>query len=84
MDMPIMVMAVTYRKPGGLYKLFKKHPNAALHIGKPVCINKELDKNDAIADLMNRCRLEMINLIGLKSEEENQKLIDTIPTYEVV
>ena len=84
MDMPILVMAVTYRKPGGLYKLFKKHPNAALHIGKPVCINKELNKNDAIADLMNRCRLEMISLIGLKSEEENQKLIDTIPTYEVV
>lgn len=76
MDLPILPMAVTYRKPKFIYKVFKKHPNATLNIGEPIVINKSLNKQDSIIDLMNRCHLETIKLIGLESEEENKEVID--------
>ena len=82
MDLAVMPLAVKYRKPKGLYRLFKKHPNATLYIGKPVLINKELNKTEAIEDLMNRCHLAMVNLLGIESEEENSKIISQLPTYE--
>ena len=82
-DMPILPMAVVYRRPKWLYKLFKKHPNATLNIGEPIEINKELSPKEAIDDLMARCHLSLINLVGLKSEEENSEVIKMLPTYEV-
>ena len=82
MDMPILPMAVKYRKPK-LNKPFKKHPNATLFIGSPIKVNKELAKNDAIDDLMARSHLALINLVGIESEEENLKIINSLKTYDV-
>ncbi len=82
-DMPVLPMAVTYRKPRGIYKLFKKHPNAMLSIGKPLQTNKCLSKNEAIDDLAARCHLAVANLAGIESEEENRKIIESLPTYHV-
>lgn len=74
MNMPILPMGVKYRKPKGLYKLVKKHPNAKLSIGEPLLINKDLPKKEAIIDLANRARLSVMNLIGIESEEENNQV----------
>ena len=73
-DMPILPMAVTYRKPKGIYKIFKKHPNAKIEIGEPLSINKELSKADAILDLKERTRMSVLHMMRIENEEENNKI----------
>ncbi len=76
--MPILPMGVSYRKPRGIYKLFKKHPNAKIVIGKPLLVNYELDKKDAIEDLAIRAQREVMNLIGIKDSKENNKIRELV------
>ena len=73
-NLPVLPMAVTYRENKGIYKLFKKHPNACLNIGEPVQIDYSLPKKEAIIDLEKRCHLSLIKLVGIDSEEENEKI----------
>ena len=79
-DMPVLPMAVKYRKPNFIYRLFKKHPNATLLIGEPIVPNRSLEYRERIDDLMKRSRLEMMNLLGL-DENTNQQVIESLPTY---
>ena len=81
-DMPILPMVVKYRKPNWLWGIFKKQPNATLVIGKPIVADKSLDKIECQQDMCNRCRLSMMNMLGL-DEETNQELRETLPTYGV-
>ena len=81
--MPLLPMVVTYRAPKGLYKLFKKHPNATLHIGEPIQINYELDETEACRDLAKRTHEAMVHLAGIPDEETNKKIIDSLPKYHV-
>lgn len=81
-NMPILPTVVKYRKPKGLYRLFKKQPNATLIIGAPIKPDFELEKNERITDLCNRCRVKMMNMLGL-DEESNEKLRASLPTYHV-
>ena len=81
-DMPILPMVVKYRKPKFLYRLFKKQPNATLHIGYPVMPNYELDKELRAKDVCERTRREMMNLLGL-DEKRNQEVINSLPKYHV-
>ena len=81
-NMPILPMVVKYRRPGFLYRIFKKHPNATLLIGEPMFANYDLDKNESVIDFTHRVRVAMMNLLGL-NEEENQELINSLPTYHV-
>ena len=80
---PILPMAVTYRKPKGIYKLFKKQPNATIAIGKPLMANYELDRKDAIEDLLVRSRLSVMNLMGIENEQENEEIRNSLKTYHV-
>ena len=75
-------MVVKYRKPNFVWRIFKKHPNASLLIGQPVMPDYSLDKNERIIDMLNKCRTEMMNLLGL-DEKSNQELIDSLPKYHV-
>ena len=81
-DFPILPMVVKYRKPNALYRLFKKHPNASLLIGKPVVPDYSLDEKERAIDMQNKCREEMLSLLGL-DEKSNQELIDSLPKYHV-
>ena len=81
-NMPILPMVVKYRRPNFIYRIFKKHPNASLLIGYPVVPNLALEKNESIKDMCERCRKEMMNLLGL-DEKTNQELIDYLPKYHV-
>lgn len=81
--LPVLPMAVVYRKPKGVYRLFKKHPNARLNIGAPVFADYSLQKNDAVHDLEKRVHLEMVRLVGFRDEEENRAAIEKLPTYHV-
>ena len=80
---PILPMAVSYRKPKGIYKLFKKQPNATIAIGKPLMANYELDRKDAIEDLLVRSRLSVMNLMGIENEQENEEIRNSLKTYHV-
>lgn len=71
---PVLPMAVTYRPAKGLYKLFKKHPNATIRIGKPQCIDYSLPKSEAISDLRDRIQLEVMKLANINSVEENNEI----------
>ena len=81
-NLPILPMVVKYRRPNWLWRIFKKHPNAKLIIGEPVVPNLDLDEKERIEDMHLRCRLSMMNLLGL-DEESNQKLRESLPTYHV-
>lgn len=81
-DLPVLPMVVKYRPNNFLYRLFKKHPNASLLIGEPITPNYLLDTRDRILDMMNRCRVAMMNLLGL-DENSNKELIDSLPKYHV-
>ncbi len=73
-NLPILPMAVTYRANKGIYKLFKKHPNATLNIGEPIKADYNLDKKESIANFTSKCHLALIKLVGLENEEENREI----------
>ena len=79
---PVLPMIVKYRRPKGLYRLFKKHPNATLHIGEPLVPNLELSLRESVHDLEARCRASMLDLLGL-TEEENELVRAKLKTYHV-
>lgn len=83
LNKPILPMAVKYRKPKGIYRLFKKAPNATIFIGKPLVANYSLNKKEAIADLTNRSRLAVMNLMDIKDEQENNEIKSQLKTYHV-
>ena len=81
-NLPILPMVVKYRRPNWLWRIFKKQPNAKLIIGEPQCPDLDLEFNERVEDLHHRCKVEMMNLLGL-DEESNQKLRDSLPQYHV-
>ncbi len=79
-NLPILPMVVKYRRPNWLWRIFKKQPNAKLIIGEPVVPNLDLEEKARIEDMHRRCKVEMMNLLGL-DEESNQELRDKLPKY---
>lgn len=79
-NLPILPMVVKYRKPNFVWRIFKKHPNAKLIIGEPVVPDIALDTKERINDLHDRCRNEMMSLLGL-DEHSNEELRKSLPTY---
>ena len=81
-NLPILPMVVKYRRPNFIYRIFKKHPNAKLMIGEPVVPDLSLDEKERIMDMHNRCKLSMMNMLGL-DEESNEEVRKSLPTYKV-
>ena len=81
-DTPVLPMVVKYRRPKGLYRLFKKHPNATLIIGAPLLPNHDLPIRESISDLAKRTRASMLSMLGL-SEEENEYVRSRLKTYHI-
>lgn len=79
--MPILPMAVKYRPNRGIYKLFKKHPNATIIIGEPLMPDLSLPKDRAIDDLCHRSRMAVMDLLGIDSEERNTEIRQSFATY---
>ncbi len=79
-NLPILPMVVQYRKPNFAWRIFKKHPNAKLIIGEPVVPDATLETKERINDLLDRCRNEMMSLLGL-DEQSNEELRKSLPTY---
>ena len=73
-DLPILPMGVRFREPKGLYRLFKKSACASLTIGEPILANKNLERNEAIDDFKLRTFNATLHLLGIKDQEENQRI----------
>lgn len=78
---PVLPMAVKYRENRGIYKLFKKHPNAEIRIGEPLLPDPRLPKKEATEDLCDRTRRAVMALLGIDSEEKNTLIRNHFPTY---
>lgn len=75
-DVPVVPMGISFREPKGIYKLFKKEPCATLHIGAPEYPDRTLNKSEGAQELSDRCRLAMMRLVGIESEEQNRELME--------
>ena len=71
---PIVPMRINYRKPVGLYKLFKRHsPCITLKIGEPVYHDFLLERQKAVVDLQKRSEEKMSELVIEKNINDLQK-----------
>ena len=72
---PIIPVAISYREPKGIYKLFKKYPNLTVHIGEPLFPDTTKTGKSVEQDLTTRARTSVMKMMGIQSEEENQKMM---------
>ena len=73
---PLVPLAISYRKPRGLYRVFKKYPNLTVHVGEPLFADEKLGHREAAENLTMRARLCVMNMVGIKDEKENQRIMD--------
>ena len=76
---PLIPIAISYREPWGLYRLFKKYPNLTVNIGEPLLPDQNLNQKEAAKDLTERARQSVMKMMGIDSEE-NQKLMQMYKT----
>lgn len=73
---PILPLAFSYRQPKGIYALFKnKEPLITIHVGELQYADYELDMPHAVEELRDRCRMIMMKMVGIESEEENNRIM---------
>lgn len=62
---PVIPLAISFRPPKGLFKLWKRHgaPCVTIEIGEPLFPNNELDKNSAIEELKNQAYQSVKNML---------------------
>lgn len=75
-NVPVIPLALSYRAPKGIYRLFKKEPCVTVHIGKPVYADKSLSRRQAITKLTDDVRTAVMKLLNIDSEEENSELMN--------
>lgn len=61
---PILPSVVTFREPGGLYKIFKRKPCIQLTVLDPIYPNTKAPKAEEIQRLKELCRQQMQNHIN--------------------
>jgi 1-acyl-sn-glycerol-3-phosphate acyltransferase len=66
-NIPVIPMALSYRPPRGLYKLFKKnYPLLTLRIGDPILPDMSLPRKETVNLLRARCHKSMVELAGIR------------------
>lgn len=74
-NVPVIPLAITYRPPKGIYKLFKKEPCTTVHIGEPIMPDKNLSRKEAVAKLASNAHLAVVHMMGIKDEKENEEIL---------
>jgi 1-acyl-sn-glycerol-3-phosphate acyltransferase len=62
-QMPVVPIRIIFRKPDGVWKLFKRKPCFTLVIGEPVYPDPLLSPKAALEDIQGRVRESMISLL---------------------
>ncbi|MDR2797453.1 MAG: 1-acyl-sn-glycerol-3-phosphate acyltransferase [Treponema sp.] len=66
-QIPVIPMAFSYRRPRGLYKLFKKnYPLITLRIGEPILPDLQLPRKTAVNLLREQCHKRIVELAGIR------------------
>ena len=82
-DKPIVPVAYSFRERKGLSKLiFRKDPFVTAHIGEPIYPDKNLPKREAVDKLNEQARTKIMEMVGISSEEENQRIMNEYYKYE--
>ncbi|QQO08028.1 lysophospholipid acyltransferase family protein [Breznakiella homolactica] len=64
--LPVIPMAFSYRKPAGLFRLFKgKYPFITLRIGEPLFPDTNLNRKEAVIRLREECHRAIVELAGI-------------------
>lgn len=72
---PIFPVGFSFRERKGLYKLYAKtRPLITMTYGEPIFPDLTLDKKESIKQLNKSVRDSVMNLCGIKNEEENDEL----------
>jgi 1-acyl-sn-glycerol-3-phosphate acyltransferase len=67
-NVPIIPMAISYRKPTGIYKLLgKKKPLLTLRVGHPILPDYGLDRKSAINMMLHKSHASMCALAGIEN-----------------
>lgn len=67
-DIPIIPMAISYRKATGIYKLWNKNtPLITLNIGEPIFADKSLNRKASIEKLLQESHKAVCLLAGIKN-----------------
>ena len=78
---PIIPMAISFRPPKGLRKLFNKKPCADLNIGEPIFPDKTLSPNEAIEKMHAQAYHEMQVLAGINPGDATYNTNQNIDEY---
>jgi|GEM_PF-842693 len=82
-DRPIVPIGYSFRERTGLSRLWhKKHPYVTVHICPPIWPDKTKEKRVAVEELTNQARMAIMHAVGIKDEEENQRIMDEHYKYE--
>ncbi len=80
---PVVPVGYSFRERKGLAKFFnRKDPFVDVHIGEPIYPDNTLPKKESIDLLNKQCRESIMKMVGISSEEENEKIIKEYYTYE--
>ena len=76
-DKPIVPVGYSFRERTGISKLWqRKHPFVTVHISEPIWPDKTKEKREAVDELNEKVRLAVMHSVGIKDEEENQRLMN--------
>lgn len=80
---PIVPVGYSFRERKGIARWFnKKDPFVTAHIGEPIYPDMTLNKKDAAEKLTEQIRTKIREMVGIPSEEENERIIKENYKYE--
>ena len=74
-NVPVIPLVITYRKPRGLLRLFRKAPCFSIEIGKPIRSNRCNDPKAETENMLNRTFDAMLRMMGGRRPDKGSDLI---------
>jgi 1-acyl-sn-glycerol-3-phosphate acyltransferase len=65
---PVIPLAYSYRRPRGIWKLFRKPAALTLNIGEPIFFDETLPKQEAVIDICIKARAAVMSLAGIEKD----------------
>jgi len=82
-DKPIIPVGYSFRERTGIFKCFcGKDPLVTAHIGTPIYPDKSINKRESVEKLNNQIRNKILEMVGIKDEQTNDKLMQEKYIYE--
>ncbi len=80
---PIVPVGYSFHPRKGISKwLNKRDPYVHVHIGAPIYPDMTLERNEAVEKLNTQIRQTIMHMVGIESEEENERIMRECYQYE--